>query len=455
MLARPLVLAALVLVVLAGCISPDAPGATRNTPWGGADAPRFALTEIPGSGATSEPSIGVDGKGAIYVSAPQGLPSASKLWKSEDGGATWKDLTDAANPTPLGGGDTSIAIGPDDSAYVTDLWAGSATISSSHDGGRTWFQSPIASEVPYYDREWNAVDNEGRAYFLGRTFTPGAAAWVSRSDDGGRTWIHAGNPWINPEGENQDGPLIVNPKTDELAVVYNCPGPAVCVSISKDQGATWRETIAAKTKGNVGNDFAGLAADRAGNWYVAYAETVEKGTEVKVAMSRDGKSWSAPQTLTPEPGTRVFPWIVAGDEGRVAIAWYDTPVAGDMNDKAQMAGANWDVVIAYGLDAASPAPTYRSAALTPAPVHAGTISTQGLTPDGPDRSLGDFFTLAVDPDGHVHAAFMKSLKGDVALVHARQTQGPSLRAPGSAPPSATPAAPSPAGPIPVTIPTLP
>src|SRR5581483_1421024 len=209
-------------LLLAGCATPGpaTPGASVGAP---SSALAFKAIPIPSSASASEPSIGVDHKGHVYVSAPTGLPSSSKLWKSEDNGTTWKVLD--PNPSQLGGGDTSIAIGPKDEVYVTDLWAGSSTISASHDGGKTWTTSPVSSEVPYYDREWNTVDAKGHAYFLGRTFTPGAAAWVSRSDDGGQTWVAQGNPWINPSGgeENQDGPFITNPKTDEIAVVYNCP----------------------------------------------------------------------------------------------------------------------------------------------------------------------------------------------------------------------------------------
>ncbi len=453
MLSRPLLAAALVALAFAGCVqSGETPGAVTVTPAGTGGAPAFRLVDVAGSSDVSEPSIAIDHKGHLYVSAPTGLPHASRLWTSADDGATWKELT--PNPTPLGGGDTSIAIAPDDSIYVTDLWAGSATISTSHDGGASWFASPIASPVPFYDREWNAVDKEGRAYFLGRTFTPGIAAWVSRSDDGGMTWIHAGNPWINPDTsqESQDGPLIVNPRTDEVAVVYSCPGPAVCVSTSKDQGMTWASHVAAKASGSVGNDFAGLAADAAGNWYVAYAESVEKGTVIKVASSRDGATWSVPQVVTRDAGTRLFPWIVAGSEGRVAIAWYGTGVAGDPNDQAAMKDARWDVIMAQSLDAMGAAPSWQLTRVNAEPVHTGTISTEGLDPSNPnppDRGLGDFFTTAVGPDGMVQMAFMKGEGGKVGLVVAQQTSGPSLLA-GPVLPVATPSA----GGLPVTLPTL-
>ena len=448
MLPRLLVASLLAGVAIAGCVQTDSgPGAAVSPPSGSGSA-LFKVVPIPGSSAVSEPSLAVDHKGAIYVSAPAGLPTGSALWKSTDGGATWKVLT--PNPTPLGGGDTSLAIAPDDSIYVTDLWAGSATMSVSHDAGATWTSAPISSEVPYYDREWNTVDKAGHAYFLGRTFTPAVASWVSRSDDGGTTWVLAGNPWINPNvngGDWQDGPLVANPRTGEVAVVYNCDGPAVCFSVSKDMGMTWTQKVAAKASGSVGNDFAGLAADSAGAWYVAYAEMLSGGgSAVKVVASKDdGATWSAPQVITTGAGTRVFPWIVAGDAGRIAVAWYETPTAGDPNDQTGMKSAKWNVLEAQSLDGGA---HWQQARVTPQPIHTGTISTEGLVPNGPDRSLGDFFTMDVGPDGMVHLAFMGDAGSGPACLVASQLGGDSLYAPGHTAP--TPA--SPTGLIPVTLP---
>jgi hypothetical protein len=446
------ILVAVVLgAAVAGCATPTALlPPTGGGPEGGSLL--FKATSIPGSSGASEPSIAVDHKGIVYVSAPTGLPSASKMWKSEDMGGKWTELV--PNPTSLGGGDTSIAIGPKDEVYVTDLWAGSSTISATFDGGKTWTTSPISSEVPYYDREWNTVDGKGHAYFLGRTFTPGAAAWVSRSDDGGKTWVAQGNPWINPSPneENQDGPFITNPKTDEIAVVYNCPvtdastpistgavsGHAVCVSISKDLGLTWSAHPAARVKGSVGNDFAGLAADTAGNWYVAFAESTTDGTILKWATSADGAKWSEPMVLREGPGNRMFPWIVAGDAGRIAIAWYDTDKPGNTNDHTAMKDAQWNLKVAISIDALAPDPTFEVASATEKPVHTGTISTQGFDPtsqDPPDRSLGDFFTSYVGPDGRVHLAFMQSLNNqkDITTIYAVQVAGPNMYVSGHAP----------------------
>lgn len=178
---------ALAAPAFAGCLDVESPSGLLDPTTDLLQGPTYsAPLELPDSGDGSEPMLAIDSEGRIYMSAPSGVPSTSPLFISEDGGATWTRVE--PNPTQrLGGGDTSIAIGPNDEVYITDLWAGSSTILVSTDHGKTWSASPVASPVPYHDREWNTVDSKGVAYYLARTFTPGFATWVSKSTDGGKT----------------------------------------------------------------------------------------------------------------------------------------------------------------------------------------------------------------------------------------------------------------------------
>jgi len=45
----------------------------------------------------------------------------------------------------------------------------------------------------------------------------------------------------------------------------------------------------------------------------------------------------------------------------------------------------------------------------------------------PDRSLGDYFTLAADPQGRLHVAFVRATGQPGPVLHARQEAGPRLR----------------------------
>lgn len=435
----------LLATFLAGCIGgtqePPAPEGGDDAPPAGAGLAFSPALVVDGDRDGSEPSIGVDPDGRIFISAPAGLTAQSYLWVSEDNGTTFRyvETMPAASPTGTGagGGDTSIAIGKDGAIYVTDLWVGSNTVYSSHDHGNTWFAAPISSTVPYYDREWNAVDGKGHAYLLARTFTPGSATWMSRSDDGGKTWLTVGNPWVNtgkPTDGGQNGPLIVNPKTDALHGVYTCgSGKSVCVTTSTDLGMTWKQGVAAS--GNrINNIFPAIAADTAGNLYVAFADRDGDNLTVKLAASADGATWTTPVTVSQGPGQAIFPWIVAGDAGRVDVVWYGTNATGNNNNVDDMKGAQWRVYLAQSLDALNATPTFEVAAVTPDPIHNGTVSTMGLStsPNAPDRCLGDFFTVALDPQGYAHLSFNKCTRGSdpTRVLYARQTGGASLYAAG-------------------------
>jgi hypothetical protein len=132
-----------------------------------------------------------------------------------------------------------------------------------------------------------------------------------------------------------------------------------------------------------------------------------------------------------------MPWIVAGDPGRVAIAWYETDNLADSNDVAKMKDATWNVALAVSTDALNETAWFDVANVSSEPVHKGSVSTRGLSPgdpNPPDRGLGDFFTIALDPEGKVHLAFGVGSRGEKFLTtHARQLAGPSLYVAGHAP----------------------
>ena len=102
--------------------------------------------------------------------------------------------------------------------------------------------------------------------------------------------------------------------------------------------------------------------------------------------------------------TTVFPWIVAGGEpGRVAVAFYGTESNGDPNSGNFK--ASWDVYVNQSLNALSTdplnPPTFSQVKATTHPFHYDSICLNGLgcdlaNPPG-DRSLADFFSIALDP----------------------------------------------------------
>src|ERR1700720_2024017 len=109
-----------------------------------------------------EPETKVDVFGNIYVTAIQGVPGGVDLWKSVDNGANFVYLgqpdgaQDKCPSIPqcaaLGGGDDQIDISPGGYLYVSSLWLGNVTMSSSYDGatggvapGQAWVVNPAAA----------------------------------------------------------------------------------------------------------------------------------------------------------------------------------------------------------------------------------------------------------------------------------------------------------------------
>src|SRR3954469_23373850 len=90
-----------------------------------------------------EPGIDVARDGAVYVNAPTGLlsnlpGSPSDVFRSDDGGASWTLLPAGLKSNFPGGGDSDISLDPATGAIAeTDLWLGSATVSTSTDKGQT------------------------------------------------------------------------------------------------------------------------------------------------------------------------------------------------------------------------------------------------------------------------------------------------------------------------------
>src|SRR3954454_285578 len=113
-----------------------------------------------------EPGIDVARDGAIYVNGPTGLlsnlpGSPSDVFRSDDGGTTWKLLPAGLKANFPGGGDSDISLDPATGAIAEpDLSLGSATVSTSTDKGQTWTANPLQGVV-VQDRQWVAQGGGG------------------------------------------------------------------------------------------------------------------------------------------------------------------------------------------------------------------------------------------------------------------------------------------------------
>jgi hypothetical protein len=110
--------------------------------------------------------------------------------------------------------------------------------------------------------------------------------------------------------------------------------------------------------------------------------------------------------LNHRPRTTTFPWVVAGSDGRVAVAYYGTRRTGPSPEAVTFPDRRipkWRVFVAYSLDATSADPHVTEvAALSRADyLHKGNVCTSGTGCAAGTRDLLDFFQLDLDPCGHV------------------------------------------------------
>jgi hypothetical protein len=162
------------------------------------------------------------------------------------------------------------------------------------------------------------------------------------------------------------------------------------------------------------------AIDTAGNLYVTWCQYPLKGSgaydgpgEVMVATSTNGgTTWSTPHRLNPpsQPAV-IFPWIAAGDPGRVDVVWYGAPASGDPYGPDAANHALWDVYLGQSLNALASKPTYTLTKVSDHHVKYSGISTGGLGGSA-DRSLGDFLEVRTGLSGEALVSYVDDTSGN-------------------------------------------
>jgi hypothetical protein len=253
-----------------------------------------------------------------------------------------------------------------------------------------------------------------------------------------------------PFGKTPDAWEVVGPPP---AAAGLAPGPFTNYPVWMgllDSPAT--APASAITYGNaIANLWPAGAIDTAGNIYAVWAtnsarvNATETGTtspsttfDIWFSASHDGgKNFYGPWKVSSGVGTSVFPWVAAGDAGRVDIVWYQSnsvgpPLVADPTNPGTLTGGSnnmptgstWNVMFAQSLNATSREPAFAISQASDHVMHTGSISTGGLTGIFNDRSLGDFFEVAIGPDGLANIAFTDTSVSPNVIAYTRQTSGP-------------------------------
>ena len=369
-----------------------------------------------------------------------------KIWTSKDGGASFQrvDFSGsgfATNPTQNSGfSDPDLTIDAGGRIYNTGINLASDALFSSADGGFTWDRGTIQCHEG--DRPWLAGGNKDEAWLATNSLamdhivlhtTDGGSNCDQESIDspGGNGKIyfdHATQQLFEPaQREGKFGLNVI--KRGDTQATFN-PSP-----FASDYYAHWPAVV---------QDGGGTI------WMVWDTDPDQEGTsggcnggatpaanEIVLAYTKDfGKSWSAPITVARPTNQRVlWPWVYAGDAGKVSVVWYQTDRIVDL--ACQSAALTiYAANVINGTDDAKRKVEVVNASGRPISINSICQSGTTCVATGEDRRLGDFFTNAIDERGCAIIASGDTMKPQTGSdsapratalpIFIRQISGPKL-----------------------------
>ncbi len=398
--------ALLLLVPLAGCVTneadvpvglPDRAGLTFLDPVDllCPDQPNYPRD----CGGFGEPQLEVAGDGTIWYSAVCCVGQSPPIWRSFDGGQTFEILPFADGTgasRDAFGIEGDFAIDDAGNVFFFDISAATAYITKFEADG-THVHTKADPFPPLVDRPWIRAGEEDQVFILYNTAT---SSRFYRSDDGGLTWDLAG-------GREFPCALMAlgqGPVRDHL-IVGGCAGqPSAWQSF--DGGRTWGERIVLPdVPGRATEQYMQPMADAAGITYVPV--THEDGDQTRISVyAIHPEGVRGPFAATDNDGFTDKPWLIAGQQGIVAMAHYEADDVADQDD------ATWHLKITYSLNADTMDPVWTTVVADPDPVHQGVFG----------RSLGDFLQLRQTETGDLVVAYA-AREGDTLTNKFVRSQG--------------------------------
>ena len=413
-----------------------------------------------------------EGTTHLFTSAVPGAPAESgafiagyhnqvNIWTSADNGRRWSlvPFGKATNPFATGFSDPDLTQDANGNIYNTGIDLANDALFSSQNGGRTW---PTGTPQCHDgDRPWLAGGQKNEVFLSTDTNLGGHE--IFHSTNAGASCSSKG---ITDQGTVPKGQMFAGDSYIGQGKIYydrtrgnliegvfyekNNKIVGVGLGILRDASHAFGNLKAhfvdipiAKTTEYA--HWPSIAIDSKGNYYIVWdtdnrAKTrngcpgTYDGSEsngslppvnantplanrVLIADSTDGGlRWSRPRTVAYAPGHRLlWPWIVAGDAGRVGVVWYEYDRIVDPDCASPSAKV-------YAMAAEITGATSRHFHETVAnasgrPIHSGSICAGGtecaatnvITKE--DRRLGDYFTVNTDKQGCLMIA-----TGDTTLL---------------------------------------
>lgn len=368
-------------------------------------------------------------------------------WRSGDRGKSWTFIPrDPPDNMPFSGfSDPDFAIDTAGQVYISEINLLNVALSRSTDGGRSYqLQNLFAQTMT--DRQWSEADQKDVVYMVGNAIGGGTfptqpagntGHYLYKSKDGGVTFA------AGTFDENGLGDLQVD-KSDGTLYEAHYDGDVLSIAAFRKARQDVLEPEIHPIAKGVGmlSHWPAIDVDRKGNLYIVWDETgsgdAKRPAGIWYSYSTDrGKTWAKAVRVDEGPGTDIWPWIAVGTEDRVAIAWFGTEQGLPDQDAETPGDHGWYVYAAQtitglGCGGDKP-PTFRVVRAIEEPFHRGTVCMGGTVCQAQlvDRRLGDYFTIDIDTEGQLVAAYSDTRKeGSVALgAFLRQSQGPSFFGP--------------------------
>jgi len=388
--------------------------------------------------ANPKPGAGLDTNRGFVDWPVSSRTMIGTLWRTTNGGDSYRqivDLTCAERQVPNcltgGGGDTvnrvnnydgTVNFG-DQESLAQEAYASSVDHGDSFPAAR---QTPVTSTFTGVDRQWiSTVDAPGimsNGFELEAVYSyhiPVAGELVAAVDTSGI--VHPAVPVIPSVTQSGPSRIDTQPGSHGSGWFYQSYRDGNGFEVASAP-LTQVQSPTAYNVGHVSSDtaqvFTWIALDRQGNLYATW---VAQDGQLYYSFSRitdpandptatppgiPASHWSPKLKVNlPSLGSTVFPEVVAGDPGHIAIAYMGTPDWTGVSDGAPQDTnpARWNHYVAMSTDALDSNPVFQTGLASHRIAHLGSICTSGTTcvASQGDRSLLDMNDITMDADGRV------------------------------------------------------